>query len=417
MINMKALKRFRDYMSPRKKIEQKIKIASENLDKKLIVIDDNVNNLKLLYERGLKDSSEEKIKTLDVHKQINEINLKIKSDYEYSKEIKYIFDLLKEKKNKKRTNDNFILFNYRGHIPRFGGYTNLGDYIQTIAVKNVLIKLGINNFEYFDRDSLSFYSNEGSEETFCMMQGWFSHTYNFLPINEVTPIWIGTHFDQNTEVLMNKVLTVKPNFFQADVGCRDLSTLKFCQTNNVPAYFSRCCTLLYDYNHNINAKDIYLVNIPDDIENLLPKYLTKDAVRINQRKVFVGNEFWTDVMSRAEDLLTDYANNAKLVITTALHCAAPCIAMGVPVILVMQEPIENSRRFSALTGLLNPVTVDDIRNNNVNYDCEPVNIASLKEAMLHNIRLTIERTRGNVINLKELNDTRDCIRRFNITKS
>jgi hypothetical protein len=34
----------------------------------------------------------------------------------------------------------------------------------------------------------------------------------------------------------------------------------------------------------------------------------------------------------AQDLIEFYRDNARLIITTRLHCALPCIAMGIPVV-------------------------------------------------------------------------------------
>jgi hypothetical protein len=56
---------------------------------------------------------------------------------------------------------------------------------------------------------------------------------------------------------------------------------------------------------------------------------------------------------RLADLyLRDYAR-AKLVVTTKIHCALPCAGMGVPVILVVTNPLDI--RFGGITQLLNHV--------------------------------------------------------------
>jgi hypothetical protein len=49
---------------------------------------------------------------------------------------------------------------------------------------------------------------------------------------------------------------------------------------------------------------------------------------------------------RAEELLRTYSG-AKLVITTRLHCAMPCLAMGTPVILLRRD-IDEDPRFGGL---------------------------------------------------------------------
>ncbi|QOR04723.1 hypothetical protein [Campylobacter cuniculorum] len=60
----------------------------------------------------------------------------------------------------------FILFDYAHHIHR--NYHNLGDFVQSLAVKRILESLDYNHFEFFDRDSLSFYpSSEGGGFVLC----------------------------------------------------------------------------------------------------------------------------------------------------------------------------------------------------------------------------------------------------------
>jgi hypothetical protein len=64
--------------------------------------------------------------------------------------------------------------------------------------------------------------------------------------------------------------------------------------------------------------------------------------RVTHDPPFVGepfDEYVLRVFERADTLLASYCR-AKLVITTKIHCAIPCLAMGVPVILVHSNPSE-----------------------------------------------------------------------------
>ncbi len=60
--------------------------------------------------------------------------------------------------------NRFLLFNYDKHFPKFN-HLNLGDYIQTLAVKNALSTLFPNaTYTMHDRDSLvSFCAGGGGE--------------------------------------------------------------------------------------------------------------------------------------------------------------------------------------------------------------------------------------------------------------
>ncbi|MBD5165984.1 hypothetical protein [Helicobacter sp.] len=57
--------------------------------------------------------------------------------------------------NKSIAKNHFLLFNYDKHFPKFS-HLNLGDYIQTLAVKNALSTLFPSaTYQFHDRDSLS----------------------------------------------------------------------------------------------------------------------------------------------------------------------------------------------------------------------------------------------------------------------
>ncbi|HOD11020.1 MAG TPA: polysaccharide pyruvyl transferase family protein, partial [Flavobacterium sp.] len=60
----------------------------------------------------------------------------------------------------------------------------------------------------------------------------------------------------------------------------------------------------------------------------------------------------------AEDILNQYAK-AKLVITSRIHCALPCLAMGTPVIFVNGfDSFVDSCRFDGILDLFNRVDVN-----------------------------------------------------------
>lgn len=113
----------------------------------------------------------------------------------------------------------------------------------------------------------------------------------------------------------------------------------------------------------------------------------------------------------ANALLARYKNEAKLIITSALHCAAPCTAMGIPVILCRQND-EQLTRFSALDSILPLYTLDDFKKNRVHFNPNVPNIEPLKIAMLENLRLSAQKERGENVNLAKLLEYRAFIQNF-----
>ena len=114
---------------------------------------------------------------------------------------------------------HFILFHYFYHNPLFNGCFNVGDYIQTIATKGILTNIEPNRqYLYWDRDCLNFFNPPSSEKYICVMQGWFSHTFNFLPNSSILPVWVGTHFDEATQRYLKEVACIGPSFLQQEIG-------------------------------------------------------------------------------------------------------------------------------------------------------------------------------------------------------
>ncbi len=78
-------------------------------------------------------------------------------------------------------------------------------------------------------------------------------------------------------------------------------------------------------NGKIFAVDLY----PNTI---FPKFIKKQQIH------HIKHEYYapaiSDRMKKAQELLDTYRDKAKLVITRRLHCALPCVAMGIPVILL-----------------------------------------------------------------------------------
>ena len=318
-----------------------------------------------------------------------------------SREQEFLFQMCKklEQTTCLRTNKRkFVLFNYRSHLPEFS-ITNLGDYIQTIAVRMALEKIYKNDtieFDYFDRDSLSFFENADNERATVVMQGWFSHSFSFLPNKFLNPVYVGVHFNSQAQLYIEKLLSLKPDLFKdIEIGCRDYSTLCFCKRNRIAAYYSRCLTLTFPVRPVMESqKKVFFVNIPESWNTLIPLSLRTDAVRINQRKISSDCESWWDFLENAEVLLERYRTEARLVITTALHCASPCLAMGIPVILFAENPKEDLVRFSALEGLIEIKTIEDLLQGKVNFNPSVVDLKDLKKAMMINLRYELNRKMG-----------------------
>ena len=304
--------------------------------------------------------------------------------------------------------NHFVLFDYSHHTHL--GYHNLGDFIQTIATKAAIKKnFSKVEFEYSSSESLMFKQSGG----IVIMQGYFSLSNNFLPPPSLLCVFIGTHFNPSAMNFIQFFNAHFPHYFKnKDLGCRDNFTLEFCQKMGFNAYLSRCLTLTLDKREKSETQSvIFLVNVDEDLMPFIPQNLRENAEFINQKSIKIEDEpnyTQEHFFKKTQNLLGRYKNEAKLIITTGLHIASPCTAMGIPVILIAQNE-EQLNRFSALKGIIPIYTKKDLEQNAVNFSPKVPNIEDLKEAMLENVKLSIDKERGKEIDTQKLKKLREFI--------
>ena len=317
-----------------------------------------------MFLKGLLNRKK-RIETKNRNRLLREVN----SNYRYTVE-EYLLNKFAENKARPASHpfvpDSFILFNYLKIFALFNE-SNLGDYIQTISVKKALESLYGQDlkFEQFDRDNLFYYKRQdgaSANPPVCVMQGWFSHTFAFLPNKDILPVYVGSHLTRAVQNFVINLLALDPRYFAGfEVGCRDLSTLDFCRRFKIGSYFSRCLTLTLPRRKDDPKNGrIFIVDMPDKLLRIIPKSIRANAVSIPQKALKLSGEIEDELIRSACGLLERFKSEASLVITTALHCASPCIAMGIPVVLIAENPDENMKRFSSLDGILRIYTKEDL---------------------------------------------------------
>jgi len=294
-------------------------------------------------------------------------------------------------------------------VPNVSKVANLGDDIQAVAARQYLPRIDV----YLDRENLNIYDGD---PTVVIMNGWFMHHPDrFPPSDKIIPIFESFHI---TEAVADVIFNQKVHDYlskHSPIGCRDQYTAKLLQDRGIEAYYSGCLTLtlnktdfidgttneyvvfsdlLYYYRPKLIVRHFkgYLKRqyeylrckkTKSDIVNLMPDSIKQNAIFVTQFTEETSLPI-KDRIFKAEKLLQKFAN-AKLVITSRLHTALPCLAFGTPVLLVLNNT--HDVRFSDISEYLNIVTperllaslkkgvievggieknVEDISNNN-NY--------------------------------------------------
>ncbi len=265
-------------------------------------------------------------------------------------------------------------------------FFNVGDNIQSLAAKQFLPQTDF----LLNREKLADYKGE---KTKLIMNGWFTHNiHNWVPSEDIDPLFVSFHMNNTAAPFMLSDKGIAYLKKHQPIGCRDQFTADTLKSKGIDAYFSGCLTLTldsYKVDDSERGNDIYIVdplyNYPRSLkvffnfksiirntlngkifqlkkkQNHIKKFIGKDvldkAIHVNQEPP--SNTFSEEEkFEMAEDLLKKYAR-AKLVITSRIHCALPCLALGTPVIFVNGfDSFVDSCRFDGILELFNKIDIN-----------------------------------------------------------
>lgn len=292
--------------------------------------------------------------------------------------------------------------------PRDG---NLGDCMQSLGVENIYQKAGvdIDNLTLVNRDDIKEYDGEACH---LVMQSWFGDYANTFPLpwsDRISPIFIGFHLNtinKTRERFIREKIYEKMIPFQP-IGCRDRDTRDFLKSLGLDAYFSGCMTLTFDKRLTSPASGegkVFIVDLDEKVSRHLPDRI-KNIGDYSISHFYYWNNYPVsekgamEFEQYARHVLERYRLEAKLVITSKIHVAMPCVAMGIPVVFITDEP--NNMRFDVIQGILPVYSYKDM--NYVNWSPEPVNIDYIKKAIINN---AVARIKG-----EDITDTRKELER------
>ncbi len=241
---------------------------------------------------------------------------------------------------------------------------NIGDYIQSTAAKQFLPQVD----RYVNREEPA--AGDDHEPCRIIFNGWFMHhPENWPPPPELDALLVAFHLvPQYADRLLTEAGLAYFRQHQP-VGCRDRFTMEKLQAHGIDAYFSGCLTMTLGETYRWDGGSSGEVLVVD------PGYQVPDWRSLFRgRKQFArawrSGAIWHPLrkwarmrqilklagragsvrfletrypqyryptpescMALADARLREYAR-AKLVVTSRIHCALPCLAIGTPVLFV-----------------------------------------------------------------------------------
>ncbi|OJI94897.1 hypothetical protein LY10_04251 [Planktotalea frisia] len=265
---------------------------------------------------------------------------------------------------------------------------NLGDFMQTLACRNLYQKLDINDEDVIEIDRDRIVNYNGPPVIVVLNACFYQHCF---PVPEkIIPVFVGFQAKED-------VIVANHAYFERHqpIGCRDTVTCDLFLKHGISAHVTGCLTLSFDSrcDYPLDGKVMIAYGegsgaFPSEALDTLPKHLLPKLEFVFQRKAVHALPLNISDMQSAEKhakfLLDHYRSNASIVVTPLHHAATPCMSSGIPVVLCRNDAddrfsflrdiidIHSKPNFDAINWADKPANVDHIRSNLLSYSKEGV---------------------------------------------
>lgn len=255
-------------------------------------------------------------------------------------------------------------------------YTNIGDWCQTFAIDNIYRRMGIADSDIvnLNRSEISTYKGE---KVLVVLQADCRQLdqKDIFPVSEdIIPVYLGIHRTQKKNIL--KGIGKEKEL----IACRDEETFNMFRFLGYDAFISGCLTAtLPKRPESGEYTEVYLVDCPGEIEKYVPdKY--KGHIHKTTHEIFNRQNPETDSKAMYEE----YKSRAALVVTSRLHAAMPCMAFGIPVILVRAYYDD---RYSFIEKFTRPYLPEEF--SEIDWEVQAVDLEEHKEKLLEIAQMMI----------------------------
>ncbi len=252
---------------------------------------------------------------------------------------------------------------------------NIGDDIQSYAARCFLPRIDY----IIDREALNKPEIPEDEAAAVIMNGWYmANKFNWPPSQQIEPLPVAMHFTHKDPLMIGRIFYsgISGDTMRGwgPVGVRDSSTLQEMKNWKIDCYFSGCMTLTLNRIpcEPATTKYICAVDLPEDLQAALRQKAEQAGIELKvvthdvnpQENSKLG---WEARQKAVEERLKLY-QNAVCVVTPRLHCALPCLALEVPVLLIYQHQSNDSDRLEDYSKLVHYTNSKDYLEGNCEYD-------------------------------------------------
>ena len=204
-----------------------------------------------------------------------------------------------------------------------------------------------------NRDDLAI-THPKTEKGILIAQGWFGLSPETCPLPisnlKIHPLYFGFYLNEGSwELLSKNERFIRSMKSYEPIGCRDFGSRDYLRSLGVKAYFSGCMTMTIEKRkqHPYENKT-FLIDALNDVNQFIPENLRKNCVYLSQEGTFpsgvfpICDEDVEKIDAMAYERLQQLKSEATFVITSRIHTAMPCVAMGIPVVFTFTQ-LDNPR--------------------------------------------------------------------------
>lgn len=256
------------------------------------------------------------------------------------------------------------------------GRCTLGDDIQLLAIDNLYSYMGISQEDVVRIPFSELTSYDGEYVILPIsfpMHGYYNGTRIGGYSDRIVPVFLGI------STLTQHYCQEDVDYFKrfAPIGCRDQWTMEAMRKNGINAYLNGCLTIGFpkERSGEDGKKKVFCIDVPDTFIKYIPENVITNCEFVSH--VVMSDECPNGTRQHAIDRFKQYVDEAKLIITTRMHGALPCIAAGIPVVLAKDV---YSTRFPMIDKITHIYTADEF--DRINWSPKSIDIEELKQKVL-----------------------------------
>ncbi|MCL1994719.1 MAG: polysaccharide pyruvyl transferase family protein [Defluviitaleaceae bacterium] len=236
---------------------------------------------------------------------------------------------------------------YANICNRESNSVNIGDYLQFMAIDNLYTEMGLKEDEIIrlKLSEVKTYMGERLILPINFFIEYFTSNGKMDISPDITPIFLAAvlHLVEkpfNADAFLDDSYNKEYFLKHAPIGCRDEETYTYFTKYNIPAYISGCLTATFPKIDMIAGENVVFVDVPKSLMPYIPDSILKEKILFSNQQFLFSDEELNDYKNMFRFVKEKYdffKKEAKLVVTSRLHTALPCLAFGIPVILVKEK--------------------------------------------------------------------------------